>query len=490
MNNNVLCEMLNKSFLSEGIAVVEKDVQWSYYDFKQYTFFARDWLMQNNVKRIMIFLPQSFRAYCLIWGAYLAGTTFCNVNYDNPVDRLAYCHSVFKPDVIFVDRTFIDISKFGNAFLVDDFFQISSNVSVNSTLEPRHLTPAPAYVLFTSGTTGLPKGVQISRNALENFLLYTIGSWNISSKDTCSQYNSLGFDLSIADVFVAILCGATLVPIATKSEKLLPGKMIEKYRITFWHSVPSVIDLLAKANSINSICLKSLRAMSFCGEKLYPNQLEQLFSANSSLTIFNTYGPTEATIFCSLIQLDINNYTFYTDNTVSIGNAITGVNLYLEGCDETGIGELIIAGSNISDGYLQENNNSLQSFGTREIDGKITRFYPTGDYAYYKDSKLFFYGRKDSQIKLMGNRIDLSEIDYWLRKLSGVASLTIFRENRIVSFVEECGVSEVELIERVRTKLPDYYVPQCILFLKTLPHNSNDKIDQGLLLEALYESNI
>lgn len=489
MNSDVLCKMLNRSFLSKGIAVIEKDVQWSYHDFKQYTFFARDWFLQNSVKRILIFLPQSFKAYCLIWGAYLAGTTFCNVNCDNPMDRLSYCHAVFKPDVIFVDQALVEISELGKTILVDDFFQISSNKSISSTLVSQHFQ-TPAYVLFTSGTTGLPKGVQINRNALENFLLYTIKSWNISPKDIYGQYNNLGFDLSIADVFVAILCGATLVPIATKSEKLLPGKMIEKYRITFWHSVPSVIDLLAKANSINSIALKSLRAMSFCGERLYPHQLDLLFSANSSLTIFNTYGPTEATIFCSLIKLDIDNYTYYIDNTVSIGSAIAGVSLYLEGCDETGIGELIIAGSNVSDGYLQENDNSLQPFGTMEIDGEITQFYQTGDYAYYKDSKLFFHGRKDSQIKLMGNRIDLSEIDYWLRKLSGAASLTIFSENRIVSFVEECGISEVELVEKVRTKLPYYYVPQRILFLRSLPHNSNGKIDQGLLLEVLYESNI
>lgn len=466
-------DQIYKTFESEGIAVIENNKKWSYSEFKKYVLTAKAYFERNKISKVMICLPQGFFAYTVIWGAYLAGITFCPINILSPRDRIKFYKDVFQPDSIIHEKGFQDIHLEISSKVVDDIFcSITSNVidtnfNINS---PNEI----AYVIFTSGSTGIPKGVMIKRKALNNFLLWTTKAWGITDNDVYGQFSNLGFDLSIADIFTAVLCGATLVPISSIGEKLLPGKMIQKHKITFWHSVPSVVDLLEKSNHINLKILNTLKKISFCGERLFPKQLEKLFDVKPDLIVFNTYGPTEITIFCTFVRLSINNYKKYSISTIAIGDTIPGWNILLDKIED-GVGEIVVAGENIAFGYLMNSDN--KSFSKVSLNGTDMEGYYTGDFATYEDNKLYFMGRKDSQIKHKGYRIDLSEIDFWMREFGCSASITTYINGKIISFVIIKNFREKEMRKFLESKLPEYSLPHKIYNELNFPLNGSGKIN-------------
>lgn len=471
---------------SEKCAVIEREKRWNYSDFKCYTAFAMNYFLSNKYKRVMIVLPQGFDAYALIWGAYLAKITFCPVNEKNPPERKAYFAQAFKPDIIISDSP-LEVAE--NMFKVVSSTNFFEGVDEFDMLNIQNDTTSSnlAYVIFTSGSTGLPKGVMINWEALDSFVEYCVATWEVTKEDVFGQYSNLGFDLSIADIFVSIICGATLVPIVSDSEKLMPGKMIKKHKITFWHSVPSVVDLLDRAKDLNESTLSSLRTISFCGEKLFQSHLDKLFQSKKDLIVFNTYGPTETTIFCSLQKITISNYKLFADKTMAIGNAINGMVLDICDVDENGVGELYISGINVSLGYLNDVSLTNTVFSEEIIDGNVVRKYKTGDFMYKKDENIYFYGRKDSQIKKMGHRVDLSEVDYWLREYGCSAVSTVVIDTKIVSFVESEEYQADSILNYLKTKLPEYYLPQRIVTLDKLPFNLSGKIDNMKMKEEIIE---
>lgn len=324
----------------------------------------------------------------------------------------------------------------------------------------------------------------IKRISLENFLNWSTSEYDVKPGDRWGQFSNLGFDLSICDIFTAILKGATLVPISGQAEKLLPGKVIKDKKITFWHSVPSVIDLISKARHLNLDFLGSLKTMVFCGERLFPTQLEMLFNVNPLLTIYNTYGPTETTIICSYIKLTFENYKQYCHNTVSIGKALPGFDLYLS--DKTdNTNEIIVESDYIAAGYLNFDDYKKSSFIKITRNGVQTSAYKTGDFGEIIKDNLFFVSRKDSQIKIMGHRIDLSEIDYHLREFGCTSNITTYYQGRIISFIIHNNYNYNGIIKYLSEHLPSYYLPHMIIYKQVFPYNNNGKIDINELLNSV-----
>ena len=468
---------------NNNVAVVEKDRNWSYAEFAQHSLHVYEYLRKNNIKRIMICLPQGFYAYTIIWGAYLAGVTFCPVTITIPLERKKYYSSLFIPDIIisndsdfFCETKYISISCLFYKPLIG-----KSHISQKNDIE------ALAYVIFTSGSTGLPKGVMIKRKGLENFLEWSTSEYDVKSDDRWGQFSNLGFDLSICDIFTAILKKVILVPISGKAEKLLPGKIIKNKRITFWHSVPSVIDILNKAKHLNIEYLGSLKTLVFCGERLFPSQLDLLFKINPALVIYNTYGPTESTIICSFIKITKENCRQFYHNTVSIGHALPGFEISLSKSEEN-LNEIIITSDYIAGGYLKTHKNlhdSNSPFNYIEEDGILRSAYKTGDYGELINENLFFVCRKDSQVKIMGHRVDLSEIDYHLREYGCKTNITLYHQGKIISFLIHEKFDHDEILKYLSSKLPSYYLPHMIINKQEFPYNANEKVDIKELVDNL-----
>lgn len=440
---------------NERLAVTDEQQTFTYSEFADQVNIATAFLRRHDIHRIIIKTVQSFHSYALIWACYLSEVTFCPVSENTPQERFQYFLTIFKPDFVVEEIALASSPIFTHINDKPATFSVPTN--------PDHT----AYVIFTSGSTGKPKGVKISRKGFENFLSWSTNEYGLVAGDVYGQYSSLGFDLSLMDIFTGLICGCTLIPFATPGAKLRPGIKIKKFGVNFWHSVPTVIDLLNHSGHLQTDFLQTLKVASFCGEKLFPAQLTKMFSVIPELIVYNTYGPTETTLFCTYEKVSRHDYLASSQESVSIGTAITGYQINLLSSDD-GLGEIMISGPYIGQGYESEKEFS---------GGYLSSSYLTGDYAELIAEKLYFRGRKDAQVKINGNRIDLSEIDHQLRELGCMAAATVLVQNNLISFVIDPDNSEDMLRVGLAKFLPAYYLPVKIIFCGDFPYLASGKID-------------
>lgn len=348
----------------------------------------------------------------------------------------------------------------------------------------------PVYLLFTSGTTGDPKGISVSGKNLKFYLNYTLNRYGINEFDRMSQMFDLTFDLSVHDIFLAATSGACLCVVPERS-LMGPAKFIREKELTLWFSVPAVVMFMSKMRMLKADAFPSLRYSLFCGEALPAKSTELWQKAAPNSILENLYGPTEATIA-------FTNYRWNSDRSpeesihgvVPIGTAFEGLrtailkeNGSLAGMDEPG--ELLLGGEQVTDGYFRNRALTEEKFITLE---ENNRWYRTGDLVQMDASGCLFYlGRIDDQIQVRGHRVELQEIDQVLREASGrelAISVPVTGESgsveSIAGFVEgiESDRMKKEILSHCRNSLADYMVPSDIRFIDTFPLNSNGKIDR------------
>jgi D-alanine--poly(phosphoribitol) ligase subunit 1 len=432
--------------------------------------------------RVLIHLPQGVYAYASMLATAMAGGYYAPNNLSAPREKQNHVASLFQPDVV--------VSTNELASEIQDLVPEACFIDVQSSSLDALETPLPPhdliYVIFTSGSTGMPKGVMIPRNALSHYIAWVLDSMNVNSEDRWSQHPNTAFDLSVLDIYGALCGGATLFPLTSLKDKLMPAEAVRRHKLTIWNSVPSVIDLMIKARQVTTEHLQSLRLMTFCGEPLKRHHLEAIFSACSDLIVHNTYGPTEATVSCTLLKLNSVNYEDHCLYNCAIGDAIPGMTLELK--DIMGNkGELIIAGPQVARGYWGDPEKSAEVFRTVQIDKKAVPAFFTGDYCEKIDGNWYFRGRLDNQVKVHGNRVELDEINQAIEKYGIPVVKTVLIEDVLHAFLEisENQVDMGKLIENLSKKLMDYAVPKHYHFIERFPRNANDKIDIKVLVEKI-----
>jgi D-alanine--poly(phosphoribitol) ligase subunit 1 len=432
--------------------------------------------------RVLIHLPQCAEAYAAMFGTLMAGGYYATTNVTVPHRRHISVLESFAPDVIVTATGCGDLSTVGDVDIrVIDVADLPST-EMSQPAQAHDL----AYVMFTSGSTGEPKGVMVGREGLAHYAAWATEAMAVTPEDRWSQHPNIAFDLSVLDIYGALCSGATLYPIDNPRDRLIPAEAIRRHRLTIWDSVPSVIDLMQRAKQVTSEHLASLRLMTFCGEPLLKPHLETIFRARPDLVVHNTYGPTEGTVSCTLIKLETSNFKMACGQSVALGDPIPGMELHLADGENETEGEIVLSGPQVARGYWQDREATAKSFQTMEINGAERFVYRTGDWAVRQGRHLFFASRIDRQVKIHGHRLELGEVDTALRDCGAGAVCTLMVDGSLHSFVEG-GVEQdaVDLRRQLTMRLPSYGVPESIHVIDCLPRNQNDKIDTKALAARL-----
>jgi amino acid adenylation domain-containing protein len=356
----------------------------------------------------------------------------------------------------------------------------------------------PAHILFTSGSTGAPKGVVITHANVLRFVEWAVRYFGIGPADRISGHPPLHFDLSMLDLFGTFSAGAQL-HLVPPDLNLLPNRLAEFIRraeLTQWFSVPSILSYMAKFDVLRRPDFPALRRLLWCGEVFPTASLIYWMRRLPHVTFTNLYGPTETTIASSYYTLPACPEDEST--AVPIGTACPGEELLV--LDERlapvppgATGELYIGGAGLSPGYFRDPDKTRAAFVTdpRGHDPS-NRLYRTGDLARRgEDGLVYFLGRSDSQIKSRGYRIELGEIE------SGLAALESVRECAVVALGTDgfegtliccayvpaggAGVTPADLRRRLGRALPSHMLPVRWMTLDRLPRNANGKIDRALV---------
>jgi D-alanine--poly(phosphoribitol) ligase subunit 1 len=358
----------------------------------------------------------------------------------------------------------------------------------------------PFYILFTSGSTGEPKGVIITLANLTHFVDWMIAEQRFTDAgEVFLNQAPFSFDLSVMDTYLSLVTGGTLFSV-TKDHVANLRTLFDAFRVsgvTTWVSTPSFATMCLIEKTFVESMLPNLRRFLFCGETLPVETATQLLDRFPKAEVWNTYGPTEATVATTSIRIDravLNDW-----KPLPVGAVMPGTTIAIRGEDAKAMpdgerGEIVIAGPNVSPGYLGRPDLTERAFFSYHGEPA----YRTGDWGRQREGLIFFEGRMDNQVKVNGYRIELGDLEANLRALPGIADAVVLpvgegtRVDSLSAFIVESGGktgSDFERSARLKTelaqRLPAYMVPRRFIFLNAFPMTANGKADRRALAARL-----
>jgi D-alanine--poly(phosphoribitol) ligase subunit 1 len=478
-NNNLIFLKNIKNFSKKNpndICIVEENKKITYEEFYLLCVNFANTVLKLKKKNIIVTIIESKTIidYVAIMGTLLAGGTYVPINIKTPVSKINQIILDTKANCL-VDSVKL-IKKYDKKKI--KLIRKLSDLSNEITIRPKSINDI-AYIIFTSGSTGNPKGVMISRSNLNHYVQWLKNTFINKRKINCSQIPSIGFDLSVADIYLALSTGNTLVLPSNNMDKIFPGVYLKKYKINHLTCTPTLINLLIKSKHLNNKFLSSLESIFFCGEPLQKSQLKGIFKINSKIKIINAYGPTETTVSVTSILINSKNYLSLLNKYISFGKPIKNIKLKLLS-DKLSVskkGEILIAGPQVALGYFKNKEETNKKF--KIIDG--IKYYFTGDIGFRYKNNYYFEKRIDNQIKHRGYRIELEEINNILRKFGFGNVFTTINKNKLISFLETKKIDEKKIKIKISKYLENYKVPEKFVCIENFPVNKNGKIDNNKL---------
>ena len=466
-----------------------------------------------------VFAHRSLTAYIGVLGALLRGHGYVPLNPAFPTDRTrgmlarSGCRSVIvdRNAMAQLDEVLEGIEP-GLVLLLPDETSCAELAArwpqhrfllQQDLVDPARWTPGPVdpngigYLLFTSGSTGQPKGVMVAHRNVTHFVDAMVQRYNVTEADRFSQTFDLTFDLSAFDMFVPWECGACLCA-PTQSEKSLPSKYINDCGITIWFSVPSTAVLMSRLRLLKAGRYPTLRFSLFCGEALPIEIIEKFAEAAPNSICENLYGPTELTIACTLYRWDRSRSPAESElGVVPIGEPYPGMKVLVADEQQREVaegetGELLMTGPQLTLGYYKDLERTAAAFMVPP--GQTEVYYRTGDRVRRpKDGKpLTYLGRMDNQIKIQGYRVELGEIEEILRQEAGVDvaiaigwPITSSGADGVVGFLGTAEADIAAIRARVMARLPPYMHPSALKLMPEFPLNSNGKVDRKALAQIM-----
>ena len=439
-------------------------------------------------KPIAVFIDKSIDCLKSMFGIMYSGNFYCVFDVTSPKNRIDNIIETLKPELIITnDKNYSKISEYNYGI---DILNISSlNYSLDNKLlnSINRCDTDPAYVLFTSGSTGVPKGSVITHKSLISYIDWFKTAFNINSRTVFGNQTPFYFSMSVSDVYSTIVAGATLC-IIPKINFSFPIKLMEylnNYKINTIYWVPSALSIVANLGTFDYAKPNYLKKVLFAGEVMTMPQLNIWRKELPKITYANLFGPTETTDICTYYVV---NRKFKDNETLPIGSAVEGAEIIMineEGKEAANgeVGELYVKGSIVGNGYYNNPEKTNAAFVQNPLHNNYPDIvYKTGDIGKInKYGEIEYLGRKDYQIKHMGYRIELGEIETNINSLKGLTICACIYDDiksNIVLFYESNTLSEEDIIEYANQKLLKYMRPQKVVKLSKMPYNANGKIDR------------
>lgn len=432
-------------------------------------------ISENNSQNIGIYLTDDVFMYASILAVWFEGKTYVPLHPDFPLNK--NLNVIHQAEI----NTLLSSTEIKEEFKVT-CINTSKNFGTTENLPKNSDISTNAYLLFTSGSTGNPKGVPITFSNLYYFqdsFSTTFGP--LKADDKVLQMFELTFDLSVMSYLIPWLNGASVVGLHKKETKYLQIlDLLEANEITVALMVPSILNLIIPYID-PEITNESLRLNLFCGEALLVKQIEKWKPFIPNAEIYNVYGPTENTIFCTAYKIE--EKVKEKNGIISFGKSMSNSNLSLLN-ENNGEGELLLSGKFLAKSYWKNEAKTSEAF--INIDNEV--FYKTGDWCLRdEDGDYFYLNRIDFQAKINGFRVELSEIEYFVNEKlqNGIAVAVVTKDksnNDILTvFINEHDVEEDELSLHLKTNLPEYMIPSKIIKIENYPINTSGKIDRNEL---------
>ncbi|MCB9228015.1 MAG: AMP-binding protein [Deltaproteobacteria bacterium] len=469
---------------SKKLAVMFKDQSLNYSELYQQSKSIASELQAMGIKPgdpVGVFCERNLSLPGILLGIWMSGAYYIPLDPKYPEDRLSYIIANSKIEFIVSNETLLrdKITKESRIIFVDEKFR------TQNSYEEIKIDELPAYVIYTSGSTGNPKGVRVGHKSVQNLLAWARKEYSDYELEEILFSTSICFDISIFEIFLPLLIGGRINIVENIMDLIERPCHFEK--TTLINTVPSAIKTLMATGLIPP----KVKTVNLAGEALHLSVVKELYGFKQIESVVNLYGPTEATVYSMMKRIPKS-----WDSEIPIGKPIAGViaqvlDKELRPVIAGTIGELYLSGPCLSEGYL---GGSVGGF--HEIQGH--RVYATGDLVSHTSEKDFLYhGRRDSQVKLRGLRIEFGEIENILLSHSNVVDAVAYVKGEhekaillaIVSTSNAVDNLEQDLKVLLRKKLTEYMIPDKIYISSTIPCQPNGKIDRKALKNFRVEEN-
>lgn len=450
--------------------------------------------MIESQQPIAVLMEKNAFTLAAMFGAVYAGCFYVIVDPGQPSYRLHKILDVLKAEVVITNIQHIylldEAGYTGQTQLLENMALKEIDETKLQQIRENSKETDILYGIFTSGSSGVPKAVIVSHQSVIKFIGHFTEIFDITQNDRIGNQAPFDFDVSVKDIYASITTGATLVLIP-KQLFSMPSRLLDYLcdkRVTTLIWAVSALCLLSTLKGLEYRVPEDVTKVMFSGEVMPVKQLQIWQEALPNTKFVNLYGPTEITCNCTYFVI---NRRFELDEKIPIGKAFPGRDVFL--LDEKGkevvtpvlTGEICVSGESLAHGYYNNREQTEERFVS--LQGKETGTKPcymTGDMGYYgADGQLYFSGRKDFQIKHMGHRIELEEIEKLIEQVKGISRgccLFDSAADRLVAFY--MGEVEPKIIRKeLKEKVPGYMVPNKIIKLDHMPLNKNGKIDRGYI---------
>lgn len=442
-------------------------------------------------KPIVLLMEKSAVTLAAMFGAVYAGCFYVIIDPMQPSERIREILHTLSPGIVVTTKEnekLLEKAVYGkNKCLLKDIMKERIDEGVLMAVREKSRETDLLYGIFTSGSTGIPKGIVVSHKAVIDFITHFKDTFHFSDKDRIGNQAPFDFDVSVKDIYTSVMTGATLILIPKKLFSIPPALLDylceKKINTLIW--AVSALTLVSSLKGLKYKVPITVKRVMFSGEVMPVKQLRMWQEALPEAEFVNLYGPTEIT--CNCLYYPVKRI-FENEEKIPLGKPFAGRKVFLLG--ESGneivvageVGEICVAGESLAEGYYKNQKETEARFCYFMNNEQHQRYYRTGDLGYYDVyGELYFAGRKDFQIKHMGHRIELEEIECALNQIEGVEKSCCFmnqKRNRLVAFYLGDVTGEV-IRTQLGKKVPSYMIPHKIIQVNQMPLNKNGKTDRN-----------